>query len=529
MKRIIQLLAVASLSLGFASCDKNEDINNGGQAPQLNEVQRFELNSSLGEVGLEALSSNTDKAPAEGFRATLHFKGLTNAAQTTLNAQKYGFGKREARWGVIYDGGKYKSVNCEESVSVEPAVPSNLTKSTVFFKASTIPNTIENASIKMYCQTFASLSNITKSFMVLEGKAGSGASLTKQYYVGNTSPNHRIEPLQTNAFQEDRHIPIMTKVVDFTEMQKPLAENTVKFAPRGSLIGLNIKNRIDTDIIVTAIVVEKAGALDYSGYFDWKTLKNNKASFSPLYTSSQTGTAVSFPVYASKSATEVGYTIAKGNTTIPCFYIWGFQKSAQVGKPFQVQIRYKTATDPTEKTTRAFNVFAPNSQVVDGTRQFDDGYSYNTTITINTANKTGGSNGKDWNNGGILINDSEPHPGFSAPFTIKSSEFPNVSTYPKEGVQPGLGFGQVIEKFFINVDDSLVVVRLYDPANKDAGLKMDLRELHLTTSGDGHYILQTDSIIGTGVKLVIIPKTFLDGDKVPEDDKMLNIEVHYID
>ncbi len=531
MKRIIQLLAVASLSLGFASCDKNEDLNNGGQVPKLNEVQRFELNSSLGEVGLEALSSNTDKAPAEGFRATLHFKGLTNAAQTTLNAQKYGLGKREARWGVIYDGGKCLSVNCDESVSVAPPVPSNLTKSTVYFKASATPNTIENASIKMYCQTLTPLTNITEGFMVLEG---TGSTKGRYHsFIGATNPNHRIEGVTLNNFQENRHIPIMTDVVPFSEMLKPLGENTVKFAPRGSLIGVSIKNRIDTDIIVTAIIVDKEnGVLSHTGRFDWLARNGQKARFLGLSSIIQDLPGEDpekvFPVYANKDASTVGYTITKDNTTLPCFFIWGFQKPVKVGKPFQLQIRYKTSASATEQTTRVFNIYPPNSKLVAGTKQFDDGYSYNTTITINTANKTGGSNGEDWNNAGTLENDSEPSPVLNAPITISGGGITDGSagTYTESPTIVFDGSAGGLTQIEISED---AVLRLYDPNNRAAGLTMDLGGWHLTKISattytlDPHYAQYPHPAV-----LVVIPKVYLNGNKVPSDDKMVKIEMQQI-
>ncbi len=427
MKRLFQLLAVASFGLALGSCDKSEPMNGASQGGSFGEAQRFELSSSLGSVGIEPLSSNTDKVFDDDLRATLHFKDANSKATTTLKADNFGAGKREARWGVIYDGGQYYALNCDDAVSVEPADPSNLSNNTVFFKKSATANTIEGASVKMYCKSLTSLKDITKGFMVLEGKAGTEPpNSTKQYFKGDTNPNHRIEGLLANGFQDDRHIPIMTKVVDFAEMSKPTATTKVKFAPRGSLIGLNVKNRIDTDIIVTAIVVEKAGALDYSGYFDWATTLDDKASFTADYTTAeQSQTALSFPVYADKDATEVGYTITKGNTEMPCFYIWGFQNITKLGEAFQVQIRYKTASNSTEQTTKTFNVYAPNSKVVKGTKQFDDGFSYNTTLTINSSNQTGGSNGADWNNGGTIPNGTSPNnPDFYAPESISLGTTP---------------------------------------------------------------------------------------------------------
>ncbi len=377
MKRIFQLLALVSFGLAIGSCDKSEPVQHKGQGESLSELRAFEFSSSLHSVSIEPLSSNTDEAANE-LRATLHFHGSNTGATTTLKAEDFGAGKREARWGVIYDGDKHHAVNCEEAVSVEPTT--SPVKNTVYFKETTTGNTIQDAGIKMYCRTLTTLKNITKGFMVLEGNGGSGADVTKQYFRGTTDPNHRIEGLLTSNFQDDRHIPIMTKVEDFAEMTKPLGSNSVKFAPRGSLIGLNIKNKTGNNIIITHILVQKSGALDYSGYFDWGNVVDDKASFTAEYTT--TATILEFPVYQSKTATDLGYTIANNNTEVPCFFVWGFQNPNKVGEDFQVKFRYKT-TGGYERTTEVFNIHAPNSKLVGGTKQFDDGYSYNAILTLN--------------------------------------------------------------------------------------------------------------------------------------------------
>ncbi len=406
MKQIFQLIALLALGLTFLSCEKSDPKYNGFKGQIADEVHRFELNSSLGALNLEPLSSNTNDISDDDLRATLYFKNSNSPATTTLKADDFGLNKRLARWGVIYDGGKKYALNCDDAVSVEPNNPSN---NTVFFKGTTTDNTIEGASLRMYCRSLKTLDDITKGIMMLEGKAGTEPNSTKLYFKGetNTDPNHRIEGLQGNTFQEDRHIPIMTKLEEFSEMTKPLATTEVKFGPRGSLIGLNIKNRTNTNIIVTAIEVEKSGALDYSGYFDWGEVDSDKRATFKVEYPAGSATTLSFPVYASKTAPEVGYTIAQNNREIPCFYVWGFQNPDKKGQDFQVKIRYKTTPTGTEQTTRIFNVHAPNS-VVDGVaKQFDDGYSYHTNLTINSSNKTGSANGNDWNYGGTLSSEEE--------------------------------------------------------------------------------------------------------------------------
>ncbi len=405
MKRLFQLIALITLGLSLFSCDKIEPRHKVKGNGELVKGQVFELNSSLGSVSLESLNSNTDKMSDGNLRAILHFTNSNSPAKTTLKAENFGADKRQARWGVLYNGNQHYALNCEEAFSVKPSNPST---NTVYFKETETNNTIEGASVRMYCYPTETLNDITKGIMLLEGQAGSEANSTKQYFKGETNPNHRIEGLvkasnEATAFQSGRHIPIMTKLVSFSEMSKPAATNTVKFAPRGSLVGLNIKNILNKDIIITAIVVKKSGALDYSGYFDWSQIDNqDRASFIAEYTSSQSGTALSFPVYVNGTATDVGYTIPQNNTEIPCFYLWGFQNPNKKGEALQVQIRYKIVGDNTEHTTQAFNIQAPNS-IEDGVaKQFDDGYSYQTILTIKLDNQIGGSQGDDWTNDVVI-------------------------------------------------------------------------------------------------------------------------------
>ncbi len=389
-----------TLGLALFSCDKSEPVNRTNGGDLLGEPTRFEMTSSLGAVGIESLSSNTDKADDE-LRANLHFNGLSSVATTTLDATKFGATQNhKAYWGVRYGANLSAVEECDDAISAEPANPNDLKKSTVYFKG-TEASTILNKEVKMYAVSNTKLPNITKGIMLLEGKAEG----TKLYFTSekNTEPNARIEGVANGAFQADRHIPIMTDVVDFADMEAGSANNAqVKFAPRGSLIGLNIKNRTGEQMIVTGIVVPKAGALSFAGYFDWS--QNGKPSFTEDY-GTNNESALVFPVFDGATA---GYTIANGNTDMSCFFVWGFQKATQKGDAFQVQIRYKkSATDP-EETTRTFNVYAPTSKVNTSEKLFDDGYAYNVVLTVNPSNKVGGSTGTDWNNGGTLTTGLNP-------------------------------------------------------------------------------------------------------------------------
>ncbi len=378
MKTLLKFISISMLGLSLLSCDKNEPIIDGNSDPVINggggvpsEVKEsFELSCPLKSEDIQFVYASLESPVNETLRATLHFNGANKSATTTLNPKEFGSGKREARWGVIYDGGKYHSVTCEKSVSVAPTTTP--IKNTVFFK-DTGSSTIQGSSIKMYCQSLIALPNITKGFMCLDGKGGSGTDITKQYFKDDTAPNHRLEGVKLGQFQDGRHIPIMTEVVDFSLMNKPTATSSVKFSPRGSLIGLNVKNEIDAKLTITAVEVKQAGGLSYSGYFDWS--QAGKASFT---SEDAPNKDFSFPVYQ-KGASKVGYTLAKQGTA--CFYLWGFQNPKKLGEPIKLQFSYKLASGEVG-TTRVFTIKAPHSKLVGGTKQFDDGYAYNTTLKI---------------------------------------------------------------------------------------------------------------------------------------------------
>ncbi len=425
MKNLYRLFGLSALAMLLFACDPKEPIaREGGKTNEEvvdgNEpktAQAFELNSSLATFEVQALDSSTDKASEDELRASLHFNGWANVATTTLDPTSFGTGKREARWGVSYENGyKNYALNCEASVTTE-AEFKKAKKNTVFFKSAN-ENTIEGAKLKMYCLPTKKLKNIKKGFMCLDGKAGTtDADLTKQYFKGDTDPNHRIQALdqntaddQTKAFDKGRHIPIMTKLEDFKKMSKlEDGEEPVKFSPRGSLIGLFIKNDLEEDIFVDAIVVKRKNALDFTGYFDWKVVDSkDRPIFVPEYTAQHLSqTALVFPVYKNHTATETGYFIRTGNYGQGiCLYLWGFQNPQRKGEPLELQIRYHTEYSPsTIYTTPTFRIKPKDSKEEAGMKMFDDGHAYKTILTISGRNYGGGSEGTVWKDKKAVVND----------------------------------------------------------------------------------------------------------------------------
>ncbi len=418
MKKLFLPLTLGLLSLALVACGKDEPTKAINPSERQTEPsgQFIELNSSLGSVQLQHLDKTDD------LRASLHFKGINQLTRTSLSAADFGVrmtggvagSKINARWGIIYNGNNHYADNCQNSIASYPSDASSLTTNTIAFVNKSGSATIGGAQVRMFCKPTTTLTSISHGFMCLDGVEGTETHSTKQYFMSEqggrqikTDPNARIEGVTQGNIQQNRHIPIMTPVVPYTEMKRSDAGNKVKFAPRGTLMGLCLKNITGKSITIKSLVVKKDAAFDYSGYFDW-SVAGKPAKFVAEYTPAQaTQSALEFPVYDGASA---GYVLAQNNPEIPCFYVWGFQREDRKGVPFKVQIRYQVEGTGALVTSNSFDILPLDSKV-EGGKQFDDGYAYTTLLTLDGNNKSGGSQGNDWKDGGCNLPNTNPNCG----------------------------------------------------------------------------------------------------------------------
>ncbi len=412
MKQNLRALMFALMGLALFSCDKSKPLS-----PKPDDVTKaksyFSLNGALTSLEVQSAPNVNSGADEDELRAALRFNGLNNVTTTILRPTD--FPALKARWGVISEepasatGFSYFAENCGSVTTEEPKNPALLTQSIVYFKQDGAPNSIKGDVLKMYCQDNLDKSKIRYAWMCLDGAEGGTSQVdkTKQYFMNgsfNTSPNHRIEPVLEGEMQEGRHIPIMTDVMTFPSFQKVAIAAQPQFKPRGSLFGIMLKNFIGQDMLVTAIVVEKDQAFDFSGYFDWSA--KGTPPFIAEYTAAENSqTALVFPVYKDNTSSETGYLVSKENSVVPTFFVWGFQKANYTKPKLRFQIRYKLDPSSTEEfTTRAFHIYPPTGS------EFKDGYAYNTSIIVNAANLSGGSNGTDWKDDGVQVPNVTPNP-----------------------------------------------------------------------------------------------------------------------
>ncbi len=408
MKKIFRALALGLMGLAVVSCSKDHELSGLGDNPQTGiETKSFSLGASMGEVEFLPLANNTrPEGSDEDLRATLHSKAGANWVTTSYKWDDFGTeaGKVNARWGVLLGADKQvdakSCTNAVQNEITDAPIPAN----TIWYNDGGGATTLTAQSVKMYCQTGEAFgTNVNKSWMCLDGRPGgdSGVEQSKQYFkIGDTAdPNEEIVglPAAGGANQEGRHIPVMTNVRDYDDFkqQEGGAQGLATFAPRGSLIGLIVNNKLGANIKIKAIIVAKdKNALDFSGYFDFNVTGNDPiqaANFVAEYPSSA-GSALVLPV-----KNDAGATIAK-DAQDKIFYVWGIQKASEKGKPFRVQLRYDL--NGKEMTSRTFRVYpAASKAALTSNSKFVEGKAYKTILNLDAIQQDGGSVGSDWIDG----------------------------------------------------------------------------------------------------------------------------------
>ncbi len=176
---------------------------------------------------------------------------------------------------------------------------------------------INNKNLKFYIST--SEQTVGKKTCVAIGGTANGSTIS-------VNPNANIQAILNDEQDTGRDIPIMTDVLPFKQIfAEANASNTVrenqKLKVRGSLVGINIVNKLDKDITLNQIIFEAGGALSYEGNFDLnQATADNKATFTEM---SDHLTLDNLALTC--TATNTSTTVAKENA--PLFYVWGMPKA----------------------------------------------------------------------------------------------------------------------------------------------------------------------------------------------------------
>ncbi len=416
MKKNFRAIALGLMGLALFSCkDSHEPINDGVDTPATGTKQAFELGAKMGEVAIEPIANNTNPQVSEDdLRASLHFSDATKWATTSYKWNDFGINgqnvKVEARWGALLGSAEQVDArSCKHSLEEEPTAGS-ITANSIWFNMKGAKS-IAGKRLKMYCESGNVFgTNVSRFWMCLGGKSGSEATndVSKQYFkIGeaDSDPNHLIAGLKYNQAQEGRHIPVMTDVrpyADFQQKSDGFAPEAT-FAPRGSLIGIIINNKLQREMRIESIIVRQGNnALDFGGYFDFKVVKSGltAASFTAVPTPN---TALVLPVKQdANSRIAPNNDNSKAHNDNPSiFYIWGIQNPDHTGEPLRLQIRYRSDFDGDankQLTTRTFRVYPGQTKAT--ATEFVDGKAYKTILDITSIDQKGGSTGStDWTEG----------------------------------------------------------------------------------------------------------------------------------
>ncbi len=416
----MRLKSLRALTLGFIglalfSCeDNNNPIKNRIDEPS--GTKTFELSAKMGEVAIEPIANNTNpEVDDDELRATLHFNNTNAWATTSYKWDEFGVGagKTNARWGAILGANLQPDAKSCTRVTETEITSTPILGNTIWFNILG-SKTIAGQKLKMYCQTGGSFGgNVVKSWMCLGGRPGGDIEpeLTRQYFkIGEESnPNKLIAGLKAGEKQEGRDIPVMTHVRPYIDFKQKAdgGQADATFAPRGSLIGLIINNKLARTITVTDIIVRKDNALNFSGYFDWnvKGALMKHAKFEPQYPNGNTAIIIPVKQDGTNNVIVANNDDSKKHNDNPTiFYLWGIQDLAKKGQPLRVQIRYKSTVngvDNTVLTTRTFRVYPGKTKAEGEQGQFEEGRAYKTILKLDEMQQKGGTyeDSQDWRDG----------------------------------------------------------------------------------------------------------------------------------
>ncbi len=418
MKKNFRAIALGLIGLAFFSCeDKNEPINQGVETPLVGQEKTFTLSATMGEVAIEPLANNTNpQVSDDDLRATLHFNDSKTWATTSYAWNEFGTeaGQTNARWGALLGvNNQPDAKSCTKSSEGE-ITSGTVDQNTIWFNI--LENeTIAGQKLKMYCKTGSSFGgNVNKSWMCLGGRPGgdSGEELTRQYFkIGEDSdPNKEIAGLKVGQKQEGRDIPVMTHVRSYADFKQKAdgGQADATFAPRGSLIGLIINNKLGRSITITDIIVRKDNALNFSGYFDWNVTEEglHHAKFTSQYPKN-IGTAITIPVKQDGTNNVIlpnDDEAKKHNDNPTIFYLWGIQNPDRTKQPLRLQIRYKSTVNGvanTVLTSRTFRIYAGKTKAEGEKGEFADGRAYKTILKLDEIQQKSGTyeGSKDWQDG----------------------------------------------------------------------------------------------------------------------------------
>ncbi len=426
MKKNFRAIALGLMGLALFSCeDNNNPITNGVDTPTTGTAKTFTLSATMGEVAIEPLANNTNpKVDEDDLRATLHFHDDDAWATTSYAWNEFGVGagKTNARWGGLLGANLQPDAkNCTKAVQDEMTAGSDVDQNTIWFNIGN-NTTISGQKLMMYCKSGNVFGgNLAKSLMCIGGRPGgdSGAELTRQYFkIGEDSnPNKLIAGLKAGENQENRSIPVMTHVRPYADFKATAdgGQAAATFAPRGSLIGLIINNKLGRQITVTDIIVRKDNALNFSGYFDWNVTESglHHANFEPQYPNGNTAIIIPVKQDGTNNVIAANNDVNKKHNDNPSiFYLWGIQDLAKKGQPLRVQIRYKSNYKGNPEailTTRTFRVYPGKTKAEGEKRLFEDGRAYKTILNLDAIQQKGGTfaGSTDWKDGEDYVKNVE--------------------------------------------------------------------------------------------------------------------------
>ncbi len=238
--------------------------------------------------------------------------------------------------------------------------------------------------INMYCQLPQTLTtDKSYAWLALDGKLVANKLVYNS--ANGTSPNAIVKGIKNTNVDDARHLPIITNIVPFNRLFAPLTKKSIRFNPRGVLVGISLINQLDESITLKSITFPEDNALFFEGSFDCQKDMEGKAYKSALVSNANEAKAMLFegenksvtiPVKQDTNATLVsqsGKTVnASLKESLPLFYVWGFPNNGIA----TLKVKLSFSKNGKDVESKVLNIAIPSAG-------FEEGKAYRLPIKLN--------------------------------------------------------------------------------------------------------------------------------------------------
>ncbi len=359
MNKLKNYLLLGLLALTTFSCDKENKFQPREEEPIPTKAYSTSTPVSAYEFDGEA---------KESLRAMIISKGYS-VPKLNVTKEEFKANTIPAHFGVM--GNNQENV-FKSTLNILDSKPSKISEDAFMIRQGA--SVTDPTLINMYCQLPQTLTtDKSYSWLALDGKLVNDKLVYNS--ANNTSPNAIVKGIKNTNIDDARHLPIITDIVPFNTLFAPLTKKSIRFNPRGVLVGISLINQLDESITLKSITFPEDNALFFEGSFDCQKDMEGKTYKSALVSNANEAKAMLFegenksvivPVKQDANATfvsQAGKTVdANLKESLPLFYVWGFPNNGVA----TLKVKLTFAKNGTDVESKVLNIAIPSAGFVEG-------------------------------------------------------------------------------------------------------------------------------------------------------------------